>query len=42
MKKLFEIPELTIHSFDVADVISASSDDDKTGSFDGEWAPLPF
>ena len=42
MKKLFETPELTIHSFDVADVITTSGDDDKTGEFDGEWVPLPF
>ena len=37
MKTLFEAPEITVASFNVEDIITTSSDDDKHGSFDGEW-----
>ena len=40
MKHFFEEPEISVTEFSVADIITTS--DDKTGSFDGEWVPLPF
>jgi hypothetical protein len=42
MKKTFETPEITAHSFDVEDIITTSggTNSGNTGEFDGEWVNI--
>ena len=43
MNKLFEKPEVTVIVFTGEDVITTSnSGSGNTGSFDGEWVPIPW